>query len=177
MLDVWIKMRHSANVTGGKNGIKTLWPTFTPWWIPTGPPTEEDLLCLIESHESLFCRQFYSRLRTPNWVTKIRGVIFLCLYGKTWWMDGFYRLPPAWCYVVRRHPIYWVLGWFGPIWLLPRIAFAYIYPELCTDALTSQRACNEHSLITVTWECRTLAGPHAPTGGHKSLCFTARLDR
>lgn len=52
-------------------------------------------------------------------------------------MNGWlYRLPLAWCYVVCRHPIYWVLL----VWTLLTAVdcFAYIYPELCTDALTSQ---------------------------------------
>lgn len=108
---------------------------LTQWQIRTWPPTEEHLLCLIESLESLLYRQFYSCLRTPSWVTKIRGVIFLCLFGK---YDKWMAFKVAFGLMLRCLQTFPSSGccWFGPFTAVD--CFAYVYPGLGTDALTSQ---------------------------------------
>lgn len=141
---------------------------------PTGSPTEEDLLCLIENDESLLCRQFHSRPR-PNWVTQISGEIF--------YFFGAYGKHDEWiALVVASGQVCMISSEtsqvVGPADLDPSSAAdccAYVHPELRVDALTSQAGGNEHSLITVTWESGTLLDRTLPQR-HKSLCFTARLD-
>lgn len=136
---------------------------FTRHWIPDGPPTKEDLLCVIESDESWLCRQFH--LAHPRlWVTQITGD-FLFVHMRNMMNEQFYLLLTVECLISFGTFLRSTAPPVGPILWFLTVDWVCclnvgVYPVPCTDALDSQAAYNEHSVITVTWQSCTAWSTH-----------------